>query len=587
MTTPPQTQPKRPPKYRPKPGASQVEIAALEDALGEIESREKEFLRLYEPLPFQQQFHSCTTKECILAKGVRVGGTLCTMVEVARAVLGMDPFGKYPASGTCILLGYGEKHIGNVFHRYLFKDGGSRIKILKDRQTGKWRCYRPWSQKNGGDLGDEDRCELAPALIPAKYVEEIIWEKMGHRIFSKAVVRTPKGVWEILTANSAGDPNQLVGIDCDLYLIDEDLATGGWHEEAVARTALVDGKIRWAGVPAEKTEDMMRMLERAKKQAGHPNPTTVLVEASIFDNRYMSDSAREESMAIWRDAGEDVVQRRAFGKLSTDSIRMYPRFDETVHSAIPLDLKSASEVQKIMAELNGQPPPEWCRYVAIDPGHTTLAVLFAAVPPPEVGDQVVVYDELYIHQADAQQLGEAMSFKAVEQDFEEFIIDAQGGRLSGLAYGENSLDVYQQVFEDLNIQSRKTGYGFAHGSTDIPFRENVLRMWLRIRKNGTPRFLVVMDQCPNFVREIRNLKKKRINSPAGMVTTDKKDDRQPHHLVDCAEYLVARDLPYVKPPPPREQMSWLERYKRANRPRRKWPAWMSRKSISLGPGGQP
>lgn len=576
----------KPSNFRLKPTASAVELAALEDALAELEQREKEFLNIYEPLPFQEAFHRATAKEVILAKGVRVGGTLCFMVEVARAVLGLDPYNKYPANGTCILLGYGERHVGNVFYRYLFKEGGSRIRILRDQKTGKWRAYRPWSKAKGGDEGDEHLCEDAPALIPRKYVEEFVWEKRGANIFSMAKIRTPRGAWDILTANSNGDPNQLVGIDCDLYGIDEDLATSGWHEEAVSRTLLVDGKIRWNAVPAEKTDDMVNMIDRANRMSGTENPSTVKIEATIFDNIYMSETARKESMAIWRDAGEDVVQRRAYGKLSTDSVRVYPGFNERIHNAIvTADDPMATEVQKIVSRCGGDPPASWCRYLAIDPGHQVLAVLFAAVPPPSVGDQVVIYDELYITQADAVQLGDKIAARVIHEDFEAFIIDAHGGRLSSISTGLSPIEVYQKEFLNRGIKSRSTANGFVYGSDDVKGREEILRTWLRIREDGSPKLLVCCEKCPNFVREMKGFKKKRIKTAAGLYTTDEGDRRFNTHAVESVEYLVAHGLPYVAPPSAQEPTSWLERVRLMNRPRRRLPEWMGGRTISLGPGG--
>ena len=62
-------------------GASQFEKAEFVKVAKEIASRSCEALRLYEPLPFQERFHACTAKECIIVKGNRAGGSLAGFAE--------------------------------------------------------------------------------------------------------------------------------------------------------------------------------------------------------------------------------------------------------------------------------------------------------------------------------------------------------------------------------------------------------------------------------------------------------------------------------------------------------------------------
>ena len=62
------------------------------NATAELARREMEALRLYEPLPFQQAYHSSTAKEVVLMKSNRAGGSLAGFAEDARAAMGCDPF---------------------------------------------------------------------------------------------------------------------------------------------------------------------------------------------------------------------------------------------------------------------------------------------------------------------------------------------------------------------------------------------------------------------------------------------------------------------------------------------------------------
>ncbi len=49
--------------------------------------------------------------------------------------------------------------------------------------------------------------------------------------------------------------------------------------------------------------------------------------------------------------------------------------------------------------------------MVLDPGQSTAAIGFFAVPTPEFGDVKVLYDELYLHNADAHEVARAIKQK--------------------------------------------------------------------------------------------------------------------------------------------------------------------------------
>src|SRR4051812_32551324 len=85
--------------------ADDVRLAAL---LTEAHGRRNESLRLYEPLPHQQRFHECPTRQRLIRKGNRAGGTTCGAAEIARAATEQDPYGKYPKDRPLVIwvIGY-------------------------------------------------------------------------------------------------------------------------------------------------------------------------------------------------------------------------------------------------------------------------------------------------------------------------------------------------------------------------------------------------------------------------------------------------------------------------------------------------
>jgi len=527
-------------------GASENAKRMYANLTAELAKRQMESLALYEPLPFQQAYHACMSKECVLMKANRAGGSLTGFAEDARAAMGLDPYGKYPKeNGVVACLGYGEKHIGRVIYRYLCQPGAFRI--IKDEVTKKWRVYRAWSKDEpwNGIPGDDHRYDdtrEAPPFIPERYIKNIAWERRSDYVFSR--IDLING-WVIHAANTAGDPKQFQGFDVHLVHIDEDTASPGWYEEMVGRTAMVKGKLRWTALPHAKNDEMMTLLERAEDEHRQGLKNTVVLRATLFDNPYYPKESREQNLRLWKSQGEEVYRKRALGEMVMDSRLMYAAFSPSVHEAIKHE-EPRLKVQQILTDRNGDPPADWCRYLVIDPGHSVCAALFFAVPPPEVGDHAVLYDELYIRECTATILADAVKMKTQDYCFQEFIIDAHGGRLADIASGIHPMRQYEAEFQKRGIKSVGTGSGFRHGSSDIDGRVLILRSWLQTRSDGTTKFLMISKRCNNTNIEFRRFKKK-VAVVHGVEVPLDEGERRNTHAVECCEYAAAHGLPYVKP----------------------------------------
>jgi len=542
----------------------------------EAANRDAEALRLYEPLPFQEAYHKATNKEVLCAKANRAGGSLMGFVEDARAVTAQDPYDKYPKkNGICVCLGFGEKHIGRVIHKFLFRPGG--FKIIRDIDTGKWRTFRPWPDSEGGDASRVNEAEDAPALIPPRFIEDFAWDRRSDRVFSRVQMTTG---WEIYALNSAGDPSQAQGFDVNLYHIDEDTATVGWYEEAIGRVAMTKGFIRWTALPHSKNDDILNMMQRAEDQQNMEHPTTVCIRATMFDNPYYPKESRDANLRIWAAQGEDVVRKRAYGELVLDSVMMYPTFSKWTHNIVTDDHESEAIPQKLWREAGYVPPATWCCDLIVDPGHTIAAVLFVTTPPPALGDFHIAYDELYIHQCTADKLADEIKKKTSDRQFERFIIDAHGGRLTDFGSGIRPQRQYEMALAKRGIACNRTGTHFINGSDDIQGREESLRRWLQIREDGTPMFYVDVRKCPNFVNEMSRFKKKQQRMGSGVVTLDSANRNGACHLVETAEYASANGLAFTPPKVTRKQSSWVRQIleSRAHREQQ-------RRARSTGAGG--
>lgn len=574
------------PSRAPWANRNRDELKAL---LAEHARRGMEALRLYRPLPFQEEFHASRFRETLLMKATRAGGSVAGFAEDARAALGCDPYDKYPKKdGVIVCVGWGEGHIGRVIHRLLFRPGA--FSIIKDRQTGEYRPFRPWApdvrdDAHGeyGDGGREDESEPAPPLIPKRRIKgKIAWVKRSHNIFAKVELDTG---WTLYAANSAGDPEQFQGFKVHLYHIDEDIDRPGWYTEATSRTQEVSGMLRWTAMPHGRNGELIELSKRCEEQEGQPNQISKKITATMYHNPYLPKKALEENARIWMAMGEDVFNQRALGRVTMDDVRMYPTFDERIHDYH----KQESSLCKLLQERRGQAPHEWCRYLIVDPGHTICAVLFVAVPPPDkYGDHIYVEDELYIKQATVAMFGQGVKRKVGDKSYQAFIIDAHGGRLTGLVGGPSPREQYAAELARLDVFSVETKSDFLMGSDQLEGRENALRAWLSIRPDGLTKLLVNRETCPNFCKEMVGFMKKFDDKGGRRIVLNEGNRRAHTHLVECAEYAAAHGCRYVQPPStnPARKLSWAEQNILETENRRKARIMAQGGStINLGPMG--
>lgn len=469
--------------------------------------------------------------------------SMAGFAEDARAVTAQDPYNKYPKrDGICVCLGFGEKHIGRVIHKFLFRAGS--FKIIRDLETKEWRVFKPWSVEAGGDAGREDEAKPAPPLIPPRYIDEMVWESRGDRVFS--VCRLTTG-WEIYALNSAGDPSQAQGFDVNLYHIDEDTATVGWYEEAIGRTAIPKGLIRWTALPHSKNDDILGMVQRAEDESHMEKPTTVCIRASMFDNPYYPEESRQANLKIWAAHGEDVVRKRAYGEMVLDSKMMYPSFNKWTHDIVNRGKSEPTNAQRLWEMLNFAPAADWCLDLAVDPGYTIAAVAFIATPPPGIGNFRIVFDELYISNCTARILAHKLKEKIAGRQFQRFIIDAHGARLTDFGSGISPREQYEREMELAGVKCNATSNYFINGSDNIKGREECLRTWLNIRSDGSPMLYVDVNRCPNLTRELERFKKKEQRIGGQVVILDEANRNMPCHAIECVEYLAAHGVEYVAP----------------------------------------
>jgi hypothetical protein len=552
----PKIPPPPPPDGGVMPGLTQHALSSLKEVQQELQGRRLEALRLYEPMPHQEEFHSCMTSERIVLGGNRGGKSLAVAVEMARAVTGQDPHNKYPKeNGNLAIVGRNWPHIGLVIYPILFKAGAFRI--IKDEITGQWRSVRK------GD--DRAKSKPAPPLIPPRLVKDMSWVLKNAGYLNKAELTNG---WTIWCFSSEGEPPQ--GYQADAVWLDEDLNNERWVGECQARLADRKGRFIWSAMPHSKNDALLGLCERADKavEDNVPNPIIKKFTFRFLDNQFIDDEEKRKNIERWSALGQEELKMRAEGEFTTENTLMYPSFNPAVH------MMQRSELP------DGKVPDEWTRYVAIDPGHAVMATLFGAVPPDE--KFLLIYDELYIRNCNALIWGEAFAEKAKTQSFRVFIMDMHGGALRDLGSGRLPHELYTEQLKKHGIKSQASGVSFIPGSDDIPARTALVRQMLHIRGDGSTRLKILDGACPNLIREIKRYRKKTTTVNGQTFVTDVPYTRGEVHACQTLEYLCAYEPKYYAPPKVYGPEPWWVKYL-ADKKRRQGES--SDNCVILGPIG--
>jgi len=550
--------PEPPKPGEPMGGMTQHQLGQMRDVQTALLERKLEALRLYEPMPLQQEFHQSMVSERIVLGGNRGGKTLSVSVECARAATGQDPFGKYPKeNGNLVIIGRNWPHIGMVIYKSLFRPGA--FKIIRDKETNQWRSFRP-------GVDEVKDSKPAPPLIPPRLVKEFSWVLKNAHYLQRAELTNG---WTIYCFSSEGEPPQ--GFQADIVWIDEDVSNEAWIGEMQARLADRKGRFIWSAMPHSKNDALLGLCERAEREVEQNNPNPIIQKFTLrfLDNAHIDDEEKRKNIERWGSIGQEELRMRAEGEFTTESTLMYPTFNRAVH-ILPREELPAGVV-----------PPDWTRYVSIDPGHAVMATLFAAVPPDE--KFLLIYDELYIRNCNALIWGEQFAEKAMHQHFYAAIMDMHGGLLRDLGSGRLPHELYTEQLRNRKIRFQVGGHGFIPGSDDIPARTSLVRQLLHIRGDGTTRLKILEGSCPNLIREMKRYRKKTTTVNGQVFVTDQPQTRGDVHAVQTLEYLCAYEPKYHQPPRTFGPDPWWVKW-RAERLRRQRES--DDPCIVLGPSGR-
>lgn len=554
----------------------------LQQALHATLGREKEALRLFRPLPHQIPFLKSTARFRILRGGNRAGKSLTSMASTASAATGMPIYLNDTETLPYLfprhrprkiwLVGKSVSHIGQTLHRMLFTEDNG-LRVIRDEHTKQWRAFNP---NNEYDAAYKEKCKFADPFIPPRLIKPngFGWEDKRLNHFSQVALRDGTMIYAF---TSGGDAKQ--GDAVDLIHIDEDIDYADHVWEWAMRLADYNGFLTWSAYPHSTNDALRRFHTIAQEEIGKPTPIAEEFVLRFDQNEFIDKDTRDQQLQVLLYSGEATYRARNLGEFTFDTSLVYPSFDQKIHTALIADEKKRDEVDRILRERGGEPPDDWTRYFLIDPGHAVCAGLFLAVPPPELGDYVIAYDEVYQRQSDAHKMAEACALKMSGHAFEDFIMDYHGGRQTPMGMSKTVMMIYREAFQAFGLRCIVRGSNFMWSDDNVQAGIERVRGWLSLQQNNLPKLRLYLPRTPHSQKEF-GLYSMRIRG--GELC----DEPIPAngHLMDLYRYGSSANLKYI---PPRRSLQQISPAYRAYVKERE-AGKASRKHggnfINLGPG---
>lgn len=519
----------------------------------EEDRRAKEALRVYRPSAQQLPFHLSLAHQLILRGGKRSGKSLAVVAEFASRVTGRSIYGphgepialKYQVSTPrdqrlywCI--GWDVDHIGQTIYRYLFEPG--IVRVIRDRATRQWRVYNP---ADPFDAEHYDESVASEPMIPERLIDMNSWFWESKAAHNFASVRLKNGATICAYPSSSKHAKQ--GDAVDGIWLDEDIQIPQHMKEWEDRLTQRDGWMLWSVWPHTKNYALCELIDRADEQVEEQHANVQAFQLIMTQNPYIPQESKVR--ALERMGSEEEIARRDRGELLLDTLAMYDFFyglhtiAQFEPGEMPKQVTNARDMLRKVYSSEGRFPREWTRYFSIDPSHSRTACLFAVVPPTEIesveiGDCVIVEDELVAKKYTAEALAAEVKKKVEGLNYEAFIMDQQIGRQTHVGEDTTIFQKYATAFSAHGIRSRLFPGTFIPGCNRPQERYRAVRTMLAVTKQNIPTLLFVAMRTPHTQAEFKTYRKKQMFIGGEDTILDEPANPRKHDVMAALEYLV-------------------------------------------------
>lgn len=548
-------------------------------------------LMVYRPInSIAQEYHLSRCRIRLGRGGNQSSKTTMTMVEIISALRRIPLTGidgkplphKYSTTENLRwwFIGYGQNHLSETFYPKLFLPG--LFNVIDDPVTKKPRLFQP---NNPWDAANAHLKYPSPPLIPESEIDgKISWEDAGKHVPSNVTLKNGNS---ICFMTSKGDLTQGTTLRGGIF-IDEDIENEDYVNDWLARLAVHSSWFSWAAFPWGQNQALKNLIDFAESQAHLPADQRSIEQfrLTFSGNPFILEKTKRETLALWAAQGPVVLAARDLGDYDNNKTMMYWEFQPGLHIVDP-NRPSAFEklhpVDQIMLDNNGEPPADWMRFLTLDPGSAKAGVGFYAVPPPPYDKFLVIYDEIFAEQSDAESLADQILLRTQGRQFYRFIIDDHAARKTPEGAGRTVRSFYVEAFTKRMIKCEQTGANFLKGTDNIEVRTSLVRKLLKpsehaLNKSKTesmylPSLRVWGPRCPRFEWEIKRYER--------LIKKDESQDvpvAKNCEMMHCLEYAAGSIPTYVAPKTMRapnskqELMDWIDRRQGRDPKSRKKPA---------------
>lgn len=263
------------------------------------------------------------------------------------------------------------------------------------------------------------------------------------------------------------------------------------------------------------------------------DPDVFLVRLSSYrarDAGHVSAKVISEMEAM---LPEEEKQVRLHGKSRMVEGKVYPEFGKD-HICEPFPI-----------------PKDWTRYCAMDPGHHTFAILWAAVAPD---GKYYIYREVYRHSAHYIEMANAFyalsGYKQHPKNNTVWLHDGENTENLEIIWIDPSA-FYHASSGDVGVGTLLSQLGIpcapARNGLDVGIE--LTRASMLLGMDGHPRFHI-FKTCPSTILEIRGYKRAKDTRDPNKPERGHKPIKKKDHACDCLRYLELGGLEYRAPADP-------------------------------------
>lgn len=523
----------------------------------ELSKRKGEAHRLYTPMDHQLPLYRTRAKRIIVRGGNQSGKTLSGADFYSRRVTGHFDFGMEEVNPKrkLLVVSLDTKLLAENQYRKMFEEGAfdvcSTCKQVKHVCLARAEC--------GPGEAWNDRCELAPPLIPSRMLDKskgkdgMVWLEKARGVPDRAYIKTG-AVIDFRTAKSGREAFQ--GVQHDDVWVDEE----GGQEESVMNEIIRglikrNGTLMQTATPLAAGVHLLEFAEEAQEEAEDRKaraeklsvavgalPDSPFYEEHILDsdlNVSLDKLAFEKWMA--RLGVEEEAVRRKGGFLIQHGL-VYKEFHKSTHVVEPFLI-----------------PKDWTIYVTLDPGHANaFAILFAAVSP---NGRIFIFDELYLRRVEVRDVvlawqrllaGGSRNLDGPRRAHRSAIDPNATQQHAGMEKGhvKHQLEMLRKELDFVDVNGSPILWKASN-----PIQSGILAVQSLLKLDppppagsGKPR-LSVMANCVNFLREIARYRYPRPKEDKDVIENKTKGPmRKQDHLMDDLRYLAMMNPIYIMPP---------------------------------------